>query len=123
MGLSCGKLVARFDDPEDTGTDSKDMDPQSRVGRLRLFSATRDVNLTDGQYRLVGQRLIYHRTEGLAVLWGFLEGQPETRAYVYEENPLTHRVRSISSPKIHCFLQDGYIRKVETVNVQGGGAR
>ena len=125
MSLGCGKLMARFAPPDKrTGTSQGGvMEADSVVGDLELFTATRDVTLKDGEYELRGARLRFHRTKGVAFLWGYIEGEPTREAQISQENPITGISRTISSPKFQCFLEDGHIKNAEAIKVEGTGGR
>ena len=122
--LGCEKLMAGFAEPADepnskdtTGTEAGRFDAASRIGPLEFFTATRDVTLRDGSWELQGQSLMYNRRQGLAVLWGYLEGQPLAKAHVLDQG------RPVSSPKFHCYLDGGHIKRVEVQKVTGAGGR
>jgi len=126
--LVCGKLMARFNPPDKepaapATAPSDYLQPGPRLGQLELFSATEKVNLKDGRWRVLGQRLLYHRPHGLAVVWGFLEGEPLANAIAMEEDPEMGTLRQVSSPKIHCYLEHGQITKAKAQKVTGAGVR
>ena len=124
--LTCGNMMAKFGEPD------KKAKPKTRpargdvleegpdLGPLELFSATRDVNLKDGPRQVLAQRLIYNRLNDLAVLWGFLEGQPPANATVLHEDPMTGRSQSWSSSKIIWYRRNN---KIVSENVTGAGGR
>ena len=87
------------------------------MGPVELFEATDGVVVQDGDWELQGQQLFYQRSQGLAILRGYLEGQSPAQASVLEKG------RPIRSPKFHCYLDKGHITKVVAVKVVGAGGR
>jgi hypothetical protein len=125
--LGCGKLMARFGEPTDRAERRDDegettFDMGSRFGHLEMFAATRDVVLEDERYTLSGQRLRYNRTDGLAVLWGYMEGQRRYDAEVAQKDRLAG-ARVLKASKFHCYLADGQIQKVVVAEATGRGGR
>jgi hypothetical protein len=92
-----------------------------KLGPLELFKATRDVNLKDGPQQVLGQRLIYDRARRVAIVWGWLVGQPKANAVIYFETP--DRSQNWASPKMTCFFDEqGEIVRVVTEKVGGAGS-
>jgi len=121
--LSCGDLIVQFAEPEAPAArkaldEPARFDPGRRVGPLDLFRATDDVVLRDGDWELQGRQLTYQRSQGLAILYGYLDGQTPANASVMD------RGRPIRSPKFHCYLDDkGHVQQVVAIRVTGAGTR
>jgi len=133
--ITCDRLLARFAEPPKPATrpatkpasrpataPADDLDLGPRLGPLKLFHATGQVNMRDGTRQVLAQRLVYDRSTelDLAIIWGYLPGQPEADAHIYEEDPDKGTSRSWSSPKI---IWD---RKNDTITADkatGGGGR
>ena len=138
--IACERLLARFGEPPKTPKPATrpatatapstapatrpadDLDLGPRLGPLKLFHATGQVNMRDGNRQILAQRLVYDRSTelDLAVIWGYLPGQQEADATIYEEDPDKGTSRSWSSPKI---IWD---RKNDTITADkasGGGGR
>ncbi|MHC4294805.1 MAG: LptA/OstA family protein, partial [Planctomycetota bacterium] len=125
--LGCGKLIARFapvNKPPGRRRDKQGVtfDPGSRFGPLELFTATRDVTLDDERFGLTGQRLRYNRSHGLAILWGYLEGQQRYNAAVTERDPAVGK-RVLKAPKFHCYLEQERLKKIVIAKAVGRGGR
>lgn len=122
--LTCGNMMAKFAEPEKsprTRPAAGDLSEEGPdLGPLQLFSATRDVNLKDGPWQVLAQRLIYNREKDLAVIWGFVEGERPANATVLYEDPTTGRSQSWSSPRIIWYRQNN---KIVTEEVTGAGGR
>jgi lipopolysaccharide export system protein LptA len=105
--LGCDKLMAEFDEPDEPArADAAAGDPWEtgpRLGPLKLVSATgaRDslVTLKDGDWTVVGRRLVFDRVKDIAVIWGFLEGNAPADARISQRLSAT-RQRTTRSPKI-----------------------
>ena len=128
--LGCDNLQAAFDKPTEKGqatqptTDQAQQGP--RVGNLRNFQAWQDVNLKDGTFQVLGQRLIYDvkDTDGKVVdvvkIFGYLEGQKKTLAQIISADPRTGRLQQQQAPEITWNRKDN---SIETKNVSAVGGR
>jgi len=126
--LRCDEMLARFDPPKAikatatqpaTGpADPFDVGP--KIGPLKLFNATGNVNLTDGDKQVVGQRLIYSRTKELIQVHGHLPNQPKADALIIDKNVKKNTEKVIKSPKILWYRAtkaNGYREKIEAKGV------
>ena len=86
---------------------------------MQRFSATRGVNIKDGQRQVLAQRVIYDRPLDTVVIWGFLKGQRVENAQLVYEDPAVGRSQSWSAPKIIWFRQNDQII-VEKIRGAGG---
>jgi len=130
--LGCEQLSAEFAPPRKLSTtrpaaaEALDFDATSRVGPLELFTATRDVSLQDGPFRLEGKRLTYRRSRGQAVLWGYLPGDPiarRTKAVVMQEDPDGATI-PVRSEMFQCILDEkGHVKKIVIPDATAGGNR
>lgn len=125
--LSCEKMTAKFgpreDEPGDGSTDpmAAVWGSGAKIGPLNTFTAVGGVHLIDKPWRLEGERLEYYRTECLADLWGYAQGQEKANATVGNEEK---RSLGLSSPRITCYLdEDGKVIRVEASKVRGYGGR
>jgi lipopolysaccharide export system protein LptA len=125
--LGCDTLAAAFDKPTDKGKVVADpMQQGPRVGNLRNFQALKDVNLKDGQFQVLGQRLIYDvkDTDGKMVdvvkIFGYMEGQKKTLAQIISANPQTGRMQQQQAPEITWNRKDN---SIETTDVSAVGGR
>jgi len=120
--LKCDNMLAKFAPADKPATqpagDVLEQGPD--LGPVEMFSATKDVNLKDGPWQVVAQRLVYDRVRDLAVIWGFTEGAPVASATVYNEDPTTGRSQSWASPKIVWYRQNN---RIVTEEVTGAGGR
>ena len=96
------------------------------MGNLRNFQAWQDVNLKDGTFQVLGQRLIYDvkDTDGKVVdvvkIFGYLEGQKKTLAQIISADPRTGRLQQQQAPEITWNRKDN---SIETKNVSAVGGR
>ena len=125
--LGCENLQAAFDKPTEKGQPATDQAQQGpRVGNLRNFQALQDVNLKDGTFQVLGQRLIYDvkDAEGKVVdvvkIFGYLEGQRKTLAQIISADPKTGRLQQQQAPEITWNRKDN---SIETKNVSAVGGR
>jgi lipopolysaccharide export system protein LptA len=129
--LGCDEMLARFDPPKKTAPTTqpatqpttRSSDPLTegpRVGALKFFNATGNVNLTDGNKQLVGQRLIYSRAQELVQVYGYLPNKPKADAMIIDKNRIRNTEKVIKSPKIlwwRATRANGYREKVEAEGV------
>jgi lipopolysaccharide transport protein LptA len=124
--LTCEKLMARFEEPpkDETPTTAPAEEPGGpAIGPLELFTATQDVNLKLNEAQIQGERMMYHRANDLAVVWGYLEGQPRGRAQLDYEEPETGRRTTVRSSRITAFIRGGQVYRVETGPAEASGGR
>jgi hypothetical protein len=124
--LGCDDLQAAFDKPAEKGKPAADPTQQGpRVGNLRNFQALKDVNLKDGQFQVLGQRLIYDvrdkdgKMVDVVKIFGYMEGQKKTLAQIISANPQTGRMQQQQAPEITWNRKDNSI-ETKDVNVVGG---
>ena len=133
--LRCDEMLARFDPPKDkTPTTKTTTKPTTRpttipadpfdvgpkIGPLKLFNATGNVNLTDGDKQVVGQRLIYSRTKELIQVYGYLPNQPKADALIIDKDPKKSTEKVVKSPRILWYRAtkaNGYREKIEAEGV------
>jgi len=123
--LSCDEMMARFDEASEapTGPTTRPADPLDagpRIGPLNLFNATGNVNLTDLNRQIIGQRLLYGRDKEIVQVFGYLPNQPEADAILIEKDFAKNTERVVRSPKIIWFRPtkaNGYQSKVVTGKV------
>ena len=130
--LRCDEMLARFDPPKaikatttrpttrpTTGpADMFDVGP--KIGPLKFFNATGNVNLTDGGKQVVGQRLIYSRTKELIQVHGHLPNQPKADALIIDKDVKKNTEKVIKSPRILWYRAtkaNGYREKIEAEGV------
>ncbi len=129
--LECDTMMARFGKPVNTPATQPSTRPARRtggdplregptMGPLDLFSATGDVSLKDGPRHVLAQRLIYNRDKDLAVVWGYLEGQPLAKGSISYEDPQTGRTQTVASPKFIWYRRDN---RIFSEDVSGSGGR
>jgi len=121
--LRCDEMLARFDPPREkepttqptTGpADPFDLGP--KIGALKFFNATGNVNLTDGSKQVIGQRLIYSRLKELVQVYGYLPNKPKADALIIDKDPIKRTGKVIRSPKIlwwRATPANGYREKIE----------
>ncbi|MCP4376379.1 MAG: hypothetical protein GY794_09420, partial [bacterium] len=125
--LRCNELLAMFDPPKEKqpttkpakgSTDPFDVGP--KIGPLKFFKATGDVNLLDGNKQVVGQRLIYSRLKELFQVYGYLPNHPKANALIIDKDPQKQTEKVIKSPKIlwwRATKANGYREKIEAKGV------
>jgi lipopolysaccharide export system protein LptA len=131
--LGCDNLQAAFDKPAEKGQTSQPSTDQSqqqqqgpRVGNLRNFQAWQGVNLKDGTFQVLGQRLIYDvkdadgKVVDVVKIFGYLEGQKKTLAQIISADPRTGRLQQQQAPEITWNRKDN---SIETKNVSVVGGR
>ncbi|MBL7221193.1 MAG: LPS export ABC transporter periplasmic protein LptC [Phycisphaerae bacterium] len=122
--LRCDEMLARFDPPKvikatTTQPATRPADPFDvgpKVGALKFFNATGNVNLTDGNKQVVGQRLIYSRTKELLQVFGYLPNQPKADALIIDKDPKKSTEKVVKSPRILWYRAtkaNGYKEKIE----------
>ncbi|MGC9453289.1 MAG: LptA/OstA family protein [Phycisphaerae bacterium] len=122
--LACEELMARFAEADDEPTPGEaDETGGPRIGALDVFTASKDVNLRINESQIQGERLMYHRANDLAVVWGYLEGERPARAQIDYEAPDTGRRTTVRSSRITAFLRDGEVYRVETGPAEASGGR
>lgn len=107
--VACEKLVAQFAEADKTQAEKTDdkatglLESGPRLGALTMVSATgwadRMVTLEDGQWQVVGKRLLFDRDQDIAVVWGFLEGDRPADARVLQRVSF-NRARTWTFPKV-----------------------
>ncbi len=124
--LGCDNLQAAFDKPAEKGQPTTAQAEQGpRVGNLRNFQAWQDVNLKDGNFQVLGQRLIYDvkdkdgKVVDVVKIFGYLEGQKKTLAQIISANPRTGRMQQQQAPEITWNRKDNSI-ETKDVNAVGG---
>ncbi|MDP6543851.1 MAG: LptA/OstA family protein [Phycisphaerae bacterium] len=126
--LRCNEMLARFDPPkaikatttQPTTGPADPFDVGPKIGPLKFFDATGDVNLTDGDKQVVGQRLIYSRTKELIQVHGHLPNQPKADAVIIDKDLKNNTEKVIKSPKIlwwRATKANGYREKIEADDV------
>ena len=125
--LRCDEMLSRFDPPKEkvpttrptTGpADPFDVGP--RIGALKFFNATGNVNLTDGGKQVVGQRLIYSRAKELVQVYGYLPNKPKADALIIDKDFIKNTEKVIKSPKIlwwRATEANGYRERIEAEGV------
>jgi len=123
--LTCEKLMAKFA-PPDKKLERKPKAGEltgPRVGPPEMFSATRNVNLSDGvkQVRtVIAQRLYYYRKTDVAEIFGFMPNEPVANAMVSLEDKTAGTSQEVTSPKILWYRATN---RIVAKKVAGGGSR
>jgi len=129
--LACKNMLVEFGKPEKpaaaskpaaaekTRTTSRPADETAQmgmeVGRLQGFKAVGDVSLTEGEYKLVGQRLIFDGKDDqdLVTVYGYMEGERKMLAQLTQTDP-------VKGPR----TQEGEVIKwnvkTDSFSIQGG---
>ncbi len=124
--LTCEQMVARFGEPSEdpsAGAVAADDVAGPRVGPLDMFTATEQVNLRINEAHIQGERLLYHRENDLAVVWGYREGRPVANAQIDYEDPQTGRRSTVRSSRFTAFIRDGEVYRVETGPAEAVGGQ
>ncbi|MBT3279555.1 MAG: hypothetical protein HN370_09325, partial [Phycisphaerales bacterium] len=87
-------------------------------GPLETFRANRDVTVTDGPYRVSGQRVDYSAKTQNLFIWGYLDGGEKTNARVSYENKATGQASNWESPTIRWNMKTN---RIEVDAIRGGG--
>ncbi|MFW6133233.1 MAG: LptA/OstA family protein, partial [Planctomycetota bacterium] len=111
MDLRCGHAVVWFAEPDAAGDDDGEA---PALGRFERFSAARRVNFQYGPWQILGERVLYSRTEDVATAWGYRKGATPADAQVVHEDVETGRSQTWSSPKVQVFP------RTERVVTEGG---
>jgi len=127
--LRCEELLAMFDPPkavkkttttQPASGPSDPFDVGPKIGALKFFNATGDVNLTDGGKQVVGQRLIYSKAKELVQVFGSLPGKPKADAMIINKDLLRNTEKVVRSPKIlwwRATPANGFRERIEAENV------
>lgn len=119
--LGCQKLLASFDAPPKNDKPAlQDGTTGPRLGAMRSFQATEDVNLSDGPYRVLGQRLIYDGPTKMLRVFGYLQGQREALAQIVHSDEKTGRVNQHQGPEV---IWNTQTNEIEARKVRGSGGR
>ncbi len=129
--LRCEKMMAKFDEPDEpspfqTEDPSTDAATGPRLGQLKIFTATGDVNLRDGDRQInqiLGQRLVFDRIRQVAIIHGYLRGRRPAAASIISENRDTGRTQTWSGDDLTCYFKDGQIVSVVSGKVKATGSR
>jgi hypothetical protein len=130
--LRCDELLARFDPPKPQAPKAKTatskpasgqadpFDVGPKIGSLKFFNATGNVNLVDGSKQIVGQRLIYSRLKELVQVYGYLANKPKADAYLIDKDIINNTERVVKSPVILWWRgtkANGFKEKIEAEGV------
>jgi lipopolysaccharide export system protein LptA len=125
--LRCDELLAMFDPPKEkqpttqpTTKPADAFDVGPKIGPLKFFNATGNVNLVDGSKQIVGQRLIYSRLKELIQVYGYLPNHPKANALIIDKNLQKQTEKVVKSPKIlwwRATKANGYREKIEAKGV------
>ncbi len=123
--LLCNNLTAGFDPPDTPADTDAVRTTGPPVGDLRQFTATEDVNLTEGPWQFLGEVMIYNRhpedrDKDLVILRGHMPGKPVADANLFYEDGQTGQSQKWASPQILFYPGS---QRVETGKVTGGGVR
>jgi len=116
MTMSCDRMFAEFGAPDSRSASTGSSDPISGegVGPLELFRARaakgrRYVKIHYGAYRIVCRRIVFKRSDDLAILYGHLENEPPANAEIVNEDNFTRITNSriLWRPKANRFEAQG----------------
>ena len=133
--LGCETLVAKFEKPRESGQKPATTQPGAKntqqgpkMGELKNFLAMRDVNLKDGDFQVLGQRLIYdilsdtpEKKKDRILIYGYMPGEAKTLAQIVDVDPKTGRMQQQQSEEITWIREWDRLTNTQTSSIDTKG--